>query len=61
MNRFPYTIEERSADLATMPAMEWWTKHDPDKRDPNWGRSCLLCDRAVPAGLRYAHTNCQAR
>ncbi len=49
---------ERAHDLNTLPTMEWWLKHDPLKKDSNWGRGCLLCDRAVPAGSRSLHGDC---
>lgn len=47
-------------DLVTMDGMDWWWKYDPDRnRDPNWGRVCMRCGRAVPAGCKGAHTNCK--
>lgn len=47
----PSTPEE---DLKTLPGMEWWRKHDPERKDSNWGRTCI-CGGAVPAGGRYYH------
>jgi len=34
--------------------MRWWQTHDPERDDPNWGRSCAGCGGAVPAG-KHAH------
>ncbi len=35
--------------------MAWWAEHDPERKDPNWGRTCL-CGVAVPAGARSTHS-----
>jgi hypothetical protein len=52
---FPYSLAERERDILVMEAMAWWEKHDPEKHDTNWGRGCLRCCRAVPAGWRQQH------
>ena len=51
----PYPIEQRVEDLLTLDGMAWWEKHDPNRVDTNWGRTCLTCKQAVPAGGRPRH------